>query len=267
MLHFLKLEIKKVKNYRPLLVMAILYVIALPTSLLATKGLPEEASMFFGSQGFYTFPNVWKYLGYIGNWLGFFFLGFTGVLSVTSEFGNKTLRQNIITGLSRKDYYFAKVTFALAIALAVSIYYFVCGSLIGIFHADPFYFDVYTQELGYVPRYFLMSFSYLALGLFLGTLIRRTGFAIFVFLAYGVFVEQILRGIHLYYLKSRTVLFYPINAVEDLTPIPFPDAANDMVRQMDFYPFLYYPEAIITTLIYTSLFLFGTYSLLMKRDL
>ncbi len=268
MLHLLKLEFLKVKNYKPFIVMTILYLILLPISLLVTKSLPEEPAAFFGTQGFYTFPNVWKYLGYIGNWIGFFFLGFMGVLSITMEFGNKTLRQNIITGLSRKEYFSAKVIFITAISLAATAYYFLSGTLIGLFHADPFYMDVYTQGLmTYIPRYFLMSFGYMSLGLFFGMLVRRTGFAVFIFLAYGVFLEQVLRGIHMYYLESRTVLFYPVNAIEDLTPIPFPDIANDMIREMDFNPFLSSGEAMITVIVYTALFIFGAYQLIMKRDL
>lgn len=268
MIHLLKLEFLKVKNYRPFQVMAILYILLLPLALLVTKGLPEEAIMALSAEGFYNFPNVWKYLGYIGNWIGFFFLGFMGVLTMTMEFGNKTLRQNIITGLSRKEYFSAKVIFITTISLIVSVYYFLAGTVIGLIHSDPFYMDVYTQNLlGYFGKYFLMSFGYMSFGLFLGTLIRRTGFAIFLFLAYGVFLEQILRGIHMYYLKSRTVLFYPINAIEDLTPIPFADIANDMIREVDFNPFMSSMEAIITVSIYTALFLFGTYRLMLKRDL
>ena len=267
MLHLLKLELKKVNNYRPFQVMALLYLIALPASLLVTKSLPEEIGMFFGSQGFYTFPNVWRFLGYIGNWIGFFFLGFMGVLSITSEYGNKTLRQNIITGLTRKDYFFAKVVFIAAISLAATVYYFLVGTTIGLAHADPFYFDVFTQNLDYIPRFFLMCFGYMSLGLLSGTLVRRTGFAIFLFLAYGIFIETILRGIHLYYLEHRSCIFYPVNALEDLTPIPFPDMANEMIKEMEFHPFMSATEAIVTSSIFTFIFLFGVYQLLMKRDL
>lgn len=268
MIHLLKLEFLKIKNYKPFIVMAILYLILLPISLLVTKSLPEEPAAFFGTQGFYTFPNVWKYLGYIGNWIGFFFLGFMGVLSITMEFGNKTLRQNIITGLSRKEYFSGKVIFIFTISLLATAYYFLSGTVIGLFHADPFYLDVYTQGLlSYIPRYLLMSFAYMSLGLFFGMLVRWTGFAVFIFLAYGVFLEQIIRGFHLYYTESRTCLFYPINAIEDLTPIPFPQIANDMIREMDFNPFLSTGEAMMTVLVYTAIFLLGAYRMMMKRDL
>jgi len=248
--------------------MSVLYLILLPTTLLLFKSLPEEPAGFFGVPGCYNFPNIWKYMGYIGSWLGFFFLGFMGVLSITMEFGNKTLRQNIITGLSRKEYFSAKIIFITAISLFVTAYYFLSGTVIGIFHADPFYMDDFMKTFKYLPLYFLMSFAYMSFGLFLGMLVRRTGFAIFLFLAYGMFLEQIIRGIHLYYFEtSRTVLFYPLNAVEDLMPIPFADMANDMIREMDFNPFLSSVEAMITVSIYTSLFLFGAYRLMMKRDL
>lgn len=267
MLYLLKLEFLKVKNYKPFIFMVVSYLVLLPVSLLVTKALPEEIGMFFGSQGFYTFPNVWKYLGYIGNWIGFFFLGFMGVLAMTNEYGNKTLRQNIITGLSRKDFFAAKVVFIAAISLGAAAYYFLVGTTIGLIHADPFYLDFYTKELGYIPRYFLMSFGYMSLGLLIGTLVRKTGFAVFLFLAYGVFIEQILRGLHLYYTEHRSCLFYPINALEDLTPIPFPDIISDMVKEMPFDPFLSPMEAVIASSIFTFLFLLGTYQLMMKRDL
>ena len=267
MLHLLQLELKKIKDYRPFQVMLVLYLILLPVSLLVTKSLPEDVGMFFGSQGFYTFPNIWKYLGYIGNWIGFFFLGFTGVLTITNEFSNKTLRQNIITGLSRKEFITAKFAFIFTLSLCAALYFAFVGTVIGLIHADPFYFDIFLQNLNYIPRYFLMSLGYLSLGLFLGVLIRRTGFAVFLFFAYGVFLEQILRGIHLYYTEHRSCLFYPVNSMEDLTPIPFPDMANEMIKEMDFNPFLSPTEASITASIYIALFLFGAYQLMMKRDL
>lgn len=268
MIHLLKLEFLKVKNYKPFIVMTILYLILLPTTLLLFKALPEEPASFFGVPGCYSFPNIWKYMGYIGSWLGFFFLGFMGVLSITMEFGNKTLRQNIITGLSRKEYFAGKIIFIFAISIIATFYYFLSGTIIGLFHADPFYMDVYMKSFSYLPFYFLMSFAYMIFGMFLGTLVRRTGFAIFLFLAYGMFLEQIIRGFHLYQFKeSRTVLFYPLNAIEDLNPIPFVEMANDMIREMDFNPFLSPTESFITVSIYTSLFILGAYRLMIKKDL
>jgi hypothetical protein len=268
MLHLLKLEFLKVKNYKPIIVMAILYLVLLPATLLLGKALPEEPAAFFGIPGCYNFPNIWKYMGYIGSWLGFLFLGFMGVLSITMEFGNKTLRQNIITGLSRKEYFSAKIVLITAISLIATAYYFLAGTVIGMIHADPLYMDIYVKSFNYLPNYFLMNFAYMSFGLFLGMLVRRTGFAIFLFLAYGIFLEQIIRGLHLYYFPaSRSVIFYPLNAIEDLTPLPFVEMANDMVREMDFNPFLSSSEAMITVTIYTALFIFGAYRLMMKRDL
>ena len=248
--------------------MVLFYLILLPATLMLGKALPEEPAAFLGVPGCFNFPNIWKFMGYIGNWLGFFFLGFIGVLLITMEFGNKTLRQNIITGLSRKEYFSAKIIFITAISLLATAYYFLSGTAIGLIHADPFYMDVYIKSINYLPAYFLMSFAYMAFGLFLGMLVRRTGFAIFLFLAYGMFLENIVRGIHLYYFQSsRTVIFYPLNAIEDLTPLPFVEMANDMIKEMDFNPFMTSGEAMITVSIYTALFIFGAYRLMLNRDL
>ena len=270
MMHLLKLEFKKFKNYRPFIIMAVLYMVLLPLTLLITKNFPEESRVqeMFGIQGFYTFPNIWKFLAYSGNWIVFFFLGFMGVLSITNEFSNKTLRQNIITGMSRREYFLGKITFVGAVSLAATLVYFLTGFFIGFYHSYSFELNDLAGNANYYFRYFLMCFGYMSFGLFLGTLFRRTGIAIFVFLAYGVFVEVILRGLHVYFFgKTRTSLFYPLNAMEDLAPIPFKDLMEELINDWGFELFLSGNEAVITSSIFISLFLFGVYRILTKKDL
>ena len=113
MLHLLRLEWKKLKPYRLFQVLVLLYIALLPLGFLIGKNidLPDETG---GTISFYTFPKVWDALAYAGNWMSFFFLGFLGVLLVTNEFSYKTLRQNLITGMSRKEYFAGKIIFMLA---------------------------------------------------------------------------------------------------------------------------------------------------------
>jgi len=276
-LHLLKLEWKKIRNYRPFQVMIGLFFIGLPAMLMVSydivdRGNPPEG--LFSEKTLVEFPTMWQYLGYIGNWMVFFFLGFMSVLSITNEFGNKTLRQNIITGLSRVDFFKGKVVFIATLALVATIYFFLCGSVIGLIYTEEFTTAKFTENLDFVPRFYLMSFGYMSIGLFLGMLIRRTGIAIVLFLAYGIFIEQILRwGVHMNIFKSfgiemnRSVNYYPINAMEDLAPIPFPSMIDDMAKNMDFYPFIAPMEAAVLTIIYSSLFLFLAYRLISNRDL
>jgi len=244
---------------------------------MAAHNIVERANPpkgMFSADTLVSFPSIWQYLGYIGSWMTFFFLGFMAVLSITNEFGNKTLRQNIITGLSRRDYFKGKILFIATLALVATIHYFLCGTVIGMIYTESFSMGNFTANLDFIPRFFLMSFGYMSIGLFIGMWIRRTGIAIVLFLAYGVFIEQILRWVvHMNAFKklgiamNKSVHYYPINAMEDLAPIPFPDMIDNIAKNMDFYPFIEPMEAAILTVIYSGLFLFLAFRMICNRDL
>ncbi len=268
MLHLLQLEWKKVRHYNTFRVLCALYLLLLPSLMMIGKnfsGLPDEIGSV---ESVYMFPKIWGWLGYIGNWLVFFFLGFLAVLSVTTEFRNKTLRQNIITGVSRTQYFLSKFYFIVAISAVATLYFTLCGMLIGYFHTETIYMSKVFQEISLVPRYFLMCVSYMSFGLLLGLLIRRTGIALFLYICYVMFLELIIRwGIHFQILEHRSMLFYPMNANEDLTPIPFLEMAENFMEKEGFSMVLTPTEAAITTIIYTIVFAWAGFRLLKRANL
>lgn len=268
MLHLLLLEWKKFRKYTVFRALAILYIILLPTALLVTKSIPKPPEDIFNFNSFLMFPNIWSYMGYIGNWLVFFFLGFIGVLSITSEYANKTLRQNIITGMTRKDFFLSKLSLIVAISFAATLYYTICSLIVGFFHTETIYMSKVFQNIDYVPRYFLMCMGYMTFALFVGLLLRRTGLALFIYLLYVMVLEAIIRyGVHFKIVKNKSIHFYPMNAVEDLAPMPFTKEANRFIEENDFSLLLTPTEASITSCIYLAIFLFLCYQLIQKRDL
>ena len=100
--YLLKLEWLKIKNYMPFIVLTGMYVFLLPTVMSVGKSIsfPKD----FGIDAYYMFPTIWQSLAYVGNWLSYFILGFLSVLTVTNEFSNRTLRQNIISSLTIHKY-------------------------------------------------------------------------------------------------------------------------------------------------------------------
>lgn len=267
MLHLLKLEWLKVRKYRIFQVMTVFYMILLPAILLVTKtfkSIPEE---LVSKESLYMFPAVWGYLGYIGNWLTFFFLGFLSVIIVTVENSNRTYRQNIITGLSRSEYFKGKVIFILTICLMATLYYALVGLAIGFANTDTIYFSKIVQEIDLIPRYFLMCVGYMSFGFFLGVMIKRTGIALFIYLIYIMFIESVIRGIHMYYVRNISMHLYPMNANEDLVPIPFAKFAEQFLKENEFSLFLEPSVAAITVCIYTSIFLFFAYRKIKYSDI
>ncbi len=267
MFHLLKLEWLKVRKYKTFQVMAIFYVILLPACLLITKSFNNVPEELLSKESLYMFPLVWGYLGYIGNWLTFFFLGFLSVIIVTVENSNKTFRQNIITGLSRNEYFSAKILFILTICLMATLYYTLVGLAIGFTHTDTIYFSKIIQEADLIPRFFLMCIGYMSFGFFLGVVIKRTGIALFIYLVYIMFIESVLRGIHMYYFPNKSMHFYPMNANEDLVPMPFAKLTEGFLKENDFSLFLVPSQAAIIVCVYTAIFLFFAYRKIKYSDI
>ena len=271
-MYLLKLEWLKQKKFVIFKVMTILFLIGLPSMLLILKtiNVPDDAlpPMVPTVDSLFQFPGVWVYLGYLGNWLTFFFMGFMGVLMVTNEYSNKTMRQNIITGLTRKEYYLSKLYFILSICLVATLYYTFWCLVFGFTHTDTIYLNTVMKNADYFYRFFLMSLGYLSIGFLIGMLVKRTGIALFLYLAYAMIVENILRyGVHLKIANHKSMQYYPINAFEDLAPIPFSDMAEGFAEANEFSFFLSAPEAITCAMVYIGLFLFLGYRKLQKGDL
>jgi len=263
------LEWAKFKSNVVFRVLVIMYLALLPLKLITGNELKEFTPPFMSEPRFFEFPDIFNYLGYIGNWLVFFSLGFFAVFFITSEYHNKTLRQNIITGVSRKNFYYGKIGFLFMISFGATLYYWILSMVFGYINTDPLEWSMIAEGLEMVPRYFLMTFGYCVFGAFLGFIVRKSGIAIFVYFTWAMFIEVLIRwGLHYrYILKNKSMHFYPLNAMEDLVPIPFDDITRQMMNEMNIAVFLSPGEAIITTIVYIALFLSVAYWYFIKADL
>ncbi|HHS95982.1 MAG TPA: hypothetical protein ENJ45_05270, partial [Phaeodactylibacter sp.] len=212
MLHLLQLEWKKFHKNRVFRILAILYLMVLPSIYILAKAIPKPKIAEQEMQSFFMFPNVWKYIGFSGNWAVFFLFGFGVILSITLEYHYKTIRQNIITGLSRQSYFMAKVIWIFALAVAATLYYILVCGIIGFIETDTIFWSKVTQEIAYIPRYFLMSFGFMSVAMLFGLLLRKTGLALILYLMYNIVLEPLLRyGVHMRYFKNKSMHFYPMN--------------------------------------------------------
>lgn len=235
--------------------------------MLSTKmmNIPKELG---GNNAILMFPNIWHTLAYLGNWLTFFVLGFLSVLTITNEFSNRTLRQNIINGLSRTDFFMAKVIYIIALSLFTTLIYAFFAFIIGWFHTDNIFFSRITEGGQWIGRYFLMCLSFSAIGLFLGMLLRKSGLSLFLYLTWTFFAEKIIRyGIHRQMVKNETMHYYPLNATNDLVPPPVPKMLNQMMENSSFKMYLEPQTAVIVVCVYLTLFLTLTYFLIKNKDL
>jgi ABC-2 type transport system permease protein len=266
-LYLLKLEWLKLKNYTPFLVLGGMYLVLLPLMALSPLSidLPKEMD---STNTYFMFPNVWLTIAYIGNWLVFFTLGFISVLATTNEFSNRTLRQNIISGISRTEFFYSKLYFIIALSLIATLYYAILAFLFGIVHTETLYMSRILENIDLIPRYFLMCLSFSSFGLMLGLVVRRSGIALFLFFSYCFFIERILRYLILRKIFGNGAISYaPINATNDLTPFPIPKMIQSGLEKGGAKLTNTPLEAVVITLFFIALLLYFSYRTLKTKDL
>lgn len=268
-LDLLKIEILKYKDNALVQLLLLFYSLLMMFAIFVFKNI-DNVPVLGGNESFFQFPTIWEYQAYGGSWLAFIFLGYLGVFLVTSEFDFKTLRQNIITGYSRKDFFLAKLLVAITVSVFATLVFYLSSSVIGMLHQDVFSIqELFDKQEYIILRFFLMTFAYISFGMLCGYLLRKGGLAMFSYFSYILFIEPLFRWWFHYKVidKGNTMLYYPMNAIEDLTPLPFYKYISTFTPVKDFNILLSYTEAGIISTVSVAVFIVLSYLLISKRDL
>ena len=269
MFRLLSLEYKKFRKNSVVGILTLFYIILAPTLILVAKEIFKSTPDFLPSSNvFFEFPTIWDYMGYIGNWLTSFFLGFVVIYMITSEVASKTMRQSIINGLNRKDYFLGKVYTILTFSAFATLIYIISTIIIGIIHTDGFDLEL-IMDSNWAPfRYFLMCMGYMSFALLIGFTMRKSGLAIFFYLVYVMMLEVVLRYIQVWAWPHEATKWWPMNIIEDLMPNPFLKLGDKFIKnEYDFGLLVSNNGAIIGSILYTILFLGIAWYSFSKRDI
>lgn len=227
MLHLLSIDLKKLTNYRTFWVVIIIYfsILVLVTTsgmailtYLAARGAEFGADINVRRIPLYHFPDVWQNLIWISGFLKFA-LGFMVVISVTNEFAYRTIRQNIIDGLSRWEFLQSKILTNVVLAAATTIGLFIIALGAGLIMSPELRIGEIFDDIEFFPAYFLQVFGYLSFALMMSVLVNRAGLTILILMVarglemiiiHNVFED--LEGVH---------KFFPLESLEALITIPF----------------------------------------------
>ena len=268
MLRLLTLEWLKLRHYRPFWILLTLYFVVL--------GLVSCSVMFvfdyMASQGaefqgidptmipFYDFADIWQNLTYLASYFKMF-LGFIVVISITNEFDYKTVRQNIIDGLTKWEFIGSKLLVILAIGLVNTLFVFVVGLIMGSIYSPVKGLDVIFSNAEFLLAYLLDVLTFLTFALLAGMLIRRTGFAIVLLAFYALFLEPIATAIFgAVYPELSFYQYLPIRSINNLIPIPFAKYVFQEIQ--DFVAI----KDVVVVLLYLGGFTWLNYWLLKVRD-
>ncbi len=265
----LLLEWKKFKSNAVVRVLGLIYILIAPLVILAGKDIFKDMPPPMpSSKLFYEFPTVWDYQGYIGNWLVPFCLGFLAIYIITSEVSNRTMRQNILTGMTKQEFFKSKLLSVFVMAIVATILYAVSTIVIGLIFTDGVDMEILFDNNWAILRFFLLCLGYLSFALMLAFVIRRGTLSLLVYFLYVMMLEPIFMAIHVYYFKNSTRNFWPMNSIEDLMPLPMFKIPDYYVnKEWDFSLLLSYNQAMLMTVIYTSVFIFIAYKSFMKNDI
>jgi len=269
MLKLLSLEYKKFRKNSVVSILTLFYIILAPTLILVAKEIFKSTPDFLPSSNvFFEFPTVWDYMGYIGNWLTSFFLGFVIIYMVTSEVASKTMRQSIINGLNRKDYFLGKVYTILTFSVIATFIFLVSTVVIGLIHTEGCDLELIMDNNLALVRYFLMSMGYMSFALLIGFTMRRSGLAIFFYLVYVMMLEVVIRYMQVWAWPHESMKWWPMNVIEDLMPNPFFRLGDKFIKnEYDFGLLVSDNGAMLGSTFYILLFLGVAWYSFSKRDI
>ncbi len=276
MIRLLSIEFFKLRHNRASKVLVIFYFgllscIALISAIEVNLG---PINFKLAEQGLFEFPLIWHFNTYFAAILKFFLL-LVIVSMVANEYSNKTLKQNLIDGLSKKEYVLSKFYMVVAMSLASTIFVFIVSLILGLIYSTDKSVSMIFTDLEYLVAFFIKLISFFSMGLFMGIWIKRSAFAIgALFILYiiegfvGLFISFSLDRETTAFIKST----FPFNSSESLIPNPIPrlEGVQEISNQLGGVYAQSYDVPIfnvIVSLVWSALFIYGAYALIKRRDL
>lgn len=220
MLHLLKIEWMKVKNYRTFWILSVLYLISIfgvnyiGYQIWQTGGRGNNMPKGIIGTPF-DFPDIWHVVSYACSFL-MFMPGLLTIISITNEYAYKTHRQNVIDGWSRREFILAKSGLTVVAAFAASVAVFITALGFGLYqNADSFTFE----KIEYIGFFFIQALSYCAAAMVFSLLFKRSGITIGVYFLYIVILENMLAGILNRY-AGNMGRYLPLETTDNLIRVP-----------------------------------------------
>ncbi|MGC6431489.1 MAG: ABC transporter permease [Jejuia sp.] len=275
MVRLLKLELQKLLLNKTSKVLIFISFI-LPFLVILLSSIKINVFGFFtlelGELGVFNFPIIWHLTTFFSSQFKFFF-AIVVVSMIGNEYSNKTLKQNLIDGLSKKEFILSKFYTIVFFSLVSTILIGLISLCIGLYYSSYNEFSIIIQETNYLLGYFVKLMGFFSLCLFLGMLVKRSAFALaFLFVLY-IFEWLIFWGAYEAFGNTDSAFkvknFLPLESMYKLIDQPFQRIAMTKFpnKKELVYDYAVHWYEIAIVLGWTALFIFLSYRLLKKRDL
>ncbi|MDA3906908.1 MAG: ABC transporter permease [Bacteroidales bacterium] len=223
MLRLLHIEFIKAFNFKALWYLFLIYILALGIILFGVETFINDIigeggrnlPITLPKMSLYAFPLVWHNISYLA---GFFkvFPAIMIIILVTNEYSYKTIKQQVISGLSRNELFFAKISLIFATSAIMGLLVGIFGFILGFLNTETIVFNVVIAKSQFILVYMLEVFAYGSFGFLIATLVKRSGFAIGVLLLWAYIAEPIIA----YKLLGDWGDFLPLRSIGNLIRIP-----------------------------------------------
>ncbi|WP_223548193.1 ABC transporter permease [Aestuariivivens sp. NBU2969] len=277
MLRLLDIEYYKLIHNKASRVLVLIYFILLSLiSLFATiKFNIGPIKFHLAELGIFNFPYIWHFNTFVAAQLKFFLL-LVIVSMVANEYSNKTIKQNLIDGLSKKEFILSKFYAVIALSLISTLFVFVVSLILGLIYSSYNELSIIFLDLEYLVAFFVKLLGFFSFGLFLGMLIKRSAFAVATMIV--LFSVEFISYLVVSGYNKETDLadtiyqFLPFKSMWNLIDEPGSrlSAVKEVAAQVGedlSYDYSVHWYEIVIVLGWTALFVFLSYRLLKKRDL
>lgn len=235
-----------------------------------------DIKLHLAEMGIFNFPYIWHFNTYIAAWLKFF-LAIVIVSMMANEYSYGTLKQNLIDGMSKKEFILSKFVTIIAFALCSTVFVFILSLVLGYAFSSYTEPSIVFSNLEYIVAFFVKLVGFFSFCLFLGILVKRSAFAI-GFLVIWAIVEGIAKGILVFKIFPESKIagyitqFFPLESMSNLIIEPFSrlNVIKNIGTQLGVNDIKDYGvplSAILIVITWSFLFMLLSYKLLKRRDL
>ncbi len=226
--------------------------------------------------GIFNFPFIWHFNTYVAAILKLF-LAIVIVSMMANEYSYGTLKQNLIDGLSKKEFILSKFLTVVLFAFISTVFIFVMSLILGLIFSSYTEIGIIFSDLDYLLAFFVKLTGFFSFCLFLGIFVKRSAFALGFLLVWNI-IEAIIRGFLAFKvfpgsdIDKKITQFLPLESMSNLIVNPGPrlSVVKNIGSQMGIdtdidYSVSYF--AILIVLVWIFLFIYFSYKLLKNRDL
>lgn len=268
-----KIWLNKASRILTLTYFILLSFIALIASIKFDLGIFK---FHLAEMGIFNFPFIWHFNTYIAAILKLF-LAIVIVSMMANEYSYGTLKQNLIDGMSKKEFILSKFITVVLFAFISTVFVFIMSLILGFSFSSYTELSIVFSDLEYLLAFFIKLVAFFSFCLFLGILVKRSAFALGFLFVWNI-VEGIVKGILTFKIfpestiAAKIMQFFPLESmsnliVEPISRLSLVKTIGTQIGVENIKDYGVHFSSILITICWTLIFIYLSHRLLKNRDL